>query len=807
MIQNESNRSSEFNNQQSSVEVNDVMKVLACDSEKKMGMDSGLKLTEQQYRILVNSLPAAVYTCDKDGNITFFNSIAERFWGYTPDIHDSSIKFCACFKVWSLDGKLIPPEETPMAISIATGRAFRNAEAIVERPDGSKFYASVNIDPIFDDDGTFAGAVNVFQDISDLKEKEQKLLQSSRAFERMIDNLPAKVWITDKEARCNFLNSQWYAYTGQIREEAQGFGWLQAIHPDDRDHTARIWLEANEHKKGFTQLYRLRTKDGEYRWNVDSGEPLFDQYGKFEGYIGSVIDVHEERTATEKIKEAQQELRETLQKLRIATESADVGTWSLNPATGKLDWSNIHKRLWGYDEGRNDLTYEDWHSIILPEDKAEAFRMVTLAEKEKTQYENLYRIRRVNDGEIRWMRSVGQYFYDEQGKPITLTGISIDVTDQKTVEERFRSLAETLPQLVWMTDAKGNFVYASGKWQNYSMVDPRSEGAWEKVIHPDDNIKVMEAWQRCLSTGEPFVVEARLRDRHGNYRWHFGKADPLRNEENTITNWIGAYSDIHEHRMHQENLQNLVTERTKELAYVNQQLAEKNAALERSNQDLQQFAYVASHDLKEPLRKVRIFADRIGSDQGTVLSENSRTFLDKIVRAATRMTNLIEGVLGYSTFETRISMNQTVDLNEILKAILSDLELPIQQKNAVVKISELPAVRGSQVLLSQMFFNLVNNALKFSRPDCPPLIEVTAQNDSAAVTICVADNGIGFDQRYATNIFDTFTRLNPKDQYEGTGLGLSLCRKIAERHQGKIWAEGTPGKGAKFFVSFPRPTV
>lgn len=510
------------------------------------GVAEASTLMEAKYKALINSIPGAIYICDKEGYITFFNSTAEKLWGYRPNIKESSIKFCACFKVWSLDGQYIPPDQTPMAMAIATGQSCRNVEAIVERPDGCRFYASVNIESLYDDNGNFAGAVNIFQDISDRKKYELRLIEGGKELEKLVDTIPSIVWITDENAHCTFLNRRWYEYTGQTKEEAMGLGWLEATHPDDKANAERIFLTASSCKEGFTLHYRLRTKTGEYRWNVDSGVPRYDHDGKFVGYIGSVIDVHEERLATEKIEAAQEEMRHALEKLRIATESADVGTWSLNVKTKKLDWSNIHKRLWGYDEHRDDLTYEDWHSVILKEDKEKAFEQVGNAEKQKVQYENLYQIRRANDGEIRWIRSIGQYFYNEHGEPIFLTGISIDITDRKTVEERFKSLAETLPQLVWMTDERGNFVYTSRKWEDYSLVNPKSEGAWDKVIHPDDNAIVMDAWKVSLSTGKSFFVEARLRNQKGEYRWHVGKGEPLRNHESTIVNWIGAYSDIHD---------------------------------------------------------------------------------------------------------------------------------------------------------------------------------------------------------------------------------------------------------------------
>jgi signal transduction histidine kinase len=233
------------------------------------------------------------------------------------------------------------------------------------------------------------------------------------------------------------------------------------------------------------------------------------------------------------------------------------------------------------------------------------------------------------------------------------------------------------------------------------------------------------------------------------------------------------------------------------------ELRKMNAMLQQSNEDLRQFAHVASHDLKEPVRKVKVYMGRLQEDSATTFSARSKGYLEKINSAANRMLKMIEGVLHYSTVNSTEQQTEAVDLNRIVRSIESDLELVIGQKKATLHYSQLPAIEGAAVLLYQLFYNLINNSLKFSRADVPCRIEISSIQDQDQALIRLTDNGIGFDQAQAERIFDTFSRLNAKDKYEGTGLGLSLCRKIVLRHGGEIEAAGKKGEGSEFRIRLP----
>jgi signal transduction histidine kinase/PAS domain-containing protein len=241
-------------------------------------------------------------------------------------------------------------------------------------------------------------------------------------------------------------------------------------------------------------------------------------------------------------------------------------------------------------------------------------------------------------------------------------------------------------------------------------------------------------------------------------------------------------------------------------------LQHKVKELERSNDELQQFAHVASHDLKEPTRKIRTYGNRLKSEFENDLPEKAKLYLEKIERATMRMYAMIDGVLLYSSLNAMKQAAEKVDLNVTMQQILEDLEVLVHQKDATVNYTALPVIEGSPVLLYQLFYNLVNNSLKFTRAGTRPLIQITCElvpqsssgnNTDGYALIEVADNGIGFAQEYADNIFETFVRLNSKDQFEGTGLGLSLCQKIAGRHGGSISAKGKEKEGAVFSVLLP----
>jgi signal transduction histidine kinase len=262
------------------------------------------------------------------------------------------------------------------------------------------------------------------------------------------------------------------------------------------------------------------------------------------------------------------------------------------------------------------------------------------------------------------------------------------------------------------------------------------------------------------------------------------------------------------------SLEQRVTERTQALLRANEELetevAERRRAeeeLARSNAELEQFAYVASHDLQEPLRKIQAFGDLLATRDGEALSEQGRDYLERMQNAARRMQTLINDLLAFARVSTRGQPFAPVDLTEVAREVVSDLHIRIEQSGGRVELGDLPQIDADHTQMRQLLQNLVGNALKFQQDDTAPLIKVYGQllngREQPLCQINVEDNGIGFDEKYLDRIFIPFQRLHGRDEYGGTGIGLAICSKIVQRHGGSITAESTPGRGSTFIITLP----
>jgi light-regulated signal transduction histidine kinase (bacteriophytochrome) len=294
--------------------------------------------------------------------------------------------------------------------------------------------------------------------------------------------------------------------------------------------------------------------------------------------------------------------------------------------------------------------------------------------------------------------------------------------------------------------------------------------------------------------------------------------EPFREGDGSISGVLAVGIEVTDQVFARQKIEEIVRQRTTELAQTNDALLKSNHELSRSNDNLQEFAYAASHDLKEPIRKIHFFGERLKITLSEKLTKEEKHSFERMEAAAKRMSSLIDDLLSYSQVSFKAESFTQVDLNELLELVLNDLDLEIEQKKATISIGKLFKIEGHHRQLQQAFQNLISNSLKYSKADVPPIITLTchkinAQNLPSVLSglgrICnyhaceIKDNGIGFEQKDADRIFNVFTRLHGDTNYRGTGIGLSIVRKVIENHDGIITAESVPGEGSCFKIYLP----
>ncbi|RYZ53671.1 MAG: PAS domain S-box protein [Sphingobacteriales bacterium] len=376
----------------------------------------------------------------------------------------------------------------------------------------------------------------------------------------------------------------------------------------------------------------------------------------------------------------------------------------------------------------------------------------------------------------------------------------IELADKlRESEQQYIALTDSLPIMIFTMKDDGTLTYAN-RWLNtYTghTTDSLNESGWKSVLHPEDRKEVWADWFDKASGDTHLIIECRLKEEStGLFRWHTGICTAVETENRRVKCWNTYMVDIHAQKLIEAALKDNV-----DLQEMTTELQEKVRLLHLSNEQLERFAYVASHDLQEPLRKISLYSDFLDKKYRTSLPPEASVFFNNLIGSTERMRLLIKDVLAYSTVKPDVFA--MVDLNAIGRELLEDLEIAIQQSGATLHFENLPSVEGNERQLRQLFDNLISNAIKFVRPGMKPVIHVSATSASGQVVLAFSDEGIGFEEEYLHKIFNLFQRLHSREKYSGTGIGLAICKRIAEFHGGSISAKSVPGNGATFYVRLP----
>jgi PAS domain S-box-containing protein len=517
--------------------------------------------------------------------------------------------------------------------------------------------------------------------------------------------------------------------------------------------------------------------------------------------IGKLRIAQLEREAIERSGDAAKVLRAHLDRYQSLVLAIAQVIWTNDPSGEMVG----EQPSWAAYTGQTPAEYQGrgWLDAVHPDDRAPNLALWERAVAARGPCEYEHRLRR-HDGEYRYFSVRAVPVFTDDGKIREWAGIHTDITQRKLTEQslrdgerQFRELADAMPQIVWGARPDGHFDYYNRRWYDFTGRPEGTDGdtSWADVVHPDDQQQSLERWHSAIQSGDAYEIEYRLKRKEGGYCWYLTRALPVRNQASAITRWFGTCTDIDARK------------RTED------QLRSSAVLLGQSNRELEEFATVASHDLQEPLRKIRSFVGCLRDEQAATLNSDGRDYLDRIQSAATRMTTLVSDLLEFSRVSSKGKPFVPVDLNEVVQGVISDLEARFVQTGGRAEVLHLPTVASDPIQMRQLLQNLLGNALKFHRRGETPVVRVSAEiitvDDAAGALpggtcqLSVSDNGIGFDEKYLDRVFTIFQRLHGRSDYEGTGIGLAICRKIVERHSGTITARSAPGQGATFIVTLP----
>jgi len=741
-------------------------------------------------------------------------------------------------------------------------------------------------------------------------------------FRLLIDSSPLMIWLSDAHNECVYFNRTWLEFTGRPLSAEIGAGWLDNVHPDDRERCRVTDRDGFDSRMEFKLEYRLLRHDGVYRWILDQCTPRNDTRGKFAGYLGSCTDVTELRDAaadaarwqgryeaalnasgwvpyevdrnslqvawsdgiealigyppqwltdsatwmnqvhpddrenlraemrslsasnfralqyrvrhraghyiwiedrpflvpndptptiigfvsdvTERLRK-DEALRRSEERFRLATDVANGIVYSHDLDTDTVECSGRLLEDLGFGPGGEVLTRAAWFERVHPEDRPAMLQLLARSRNALEPIDARYRLCTTTGRALHVFGRL-KFIRDSEGVAHRLIGFIVDVSAihyaqeaLRLSEERFRLAADAVDGIVYEVDLVTGNIHRSGRMLQrlgYGETLANDRAAWIALIHPDDRQRSMEQFASAQrSASDAAETEYRLRDASGGYHHVLDRVLIIRGAAGEPERMVGCSLDITALKQAEQRIIQLNSE-------LENRVAERTAALQAANQELEAFTYSVSHDLRAPLRHVSGFTDLLRS-RLTDLDPQSKRYIDTILGATTRMSEMIDKLLGLSRVGRDQMRPVKIDLGELVAEVREELSEHLNGRSIEWQVSKLPIVHADRSLLRGALLNLMANAVKFTKGRSPAVIQISARVEGQEHAITIRDNGAGFDMKYVDKLFGVFQRLHAPGEFEGTGIGLASVRRIINRHGGRVWAQGEPDVGAQFHFTLP----
>ena len=751
--------------------------------------EEALQASEINLRRIVDSIPGLACTMNPAGEVEYLNQQVLEYFGKTAEE----------LKAWAFSDA-VHPDDLPhvnaaLAKSLQTGEPY-DIEHRCRRADGVYRWFQVRALPVREADGRITGWYVLLIDIDDRKRAENAILASERNLNQIINTIPVLAWSTLPDGSADFFNQHYLDFVGLSPEQASGWGWTAALHPDDANGLAATWASIMASEAPGETEARMRRHDGEYRWFLFRAHPLRDESGNIVKWYGTNTDIDDRKRAEAQRDLTIEELQAKQELLDLAQKSAGAMAFDWHIQEEINYWSPEQEALFGLAPGTFDGTYRTWKKMMYAPDwptVVEAIEHAHQTGKVTAEYRVVW-----PDGSLHWLSTNGRMFFDDQGQPLRMVGFTSNVTRRKLVEEELRRseafLAEgqhlarmgnfswrvATEELTWSEQLYRIFEFETGVPMTLELIATR--------VHPEDIGLLHDMVDRAQRGVSDFEYEHRLLMPDNSIKHLHLIAHGTRDEQGRLE-YIGAVQDVTQRRFSEEAL----NEARSELARVARAMS------------LGVLTASIAHEVNQPLSGIITNASTcvrmLDADPPNV--DGARETARRTIRDGHRAADVIKRLRAL--FSKKDATIEPVDLNEAAREVIA-LSLSELQKGRVILQTELtdglPPVTGDRVQLQQVILNLLLNASDAMSgvEDRPRKLVIRTERDEGdCVRLSVQDTGVGFDPQVLGRLFEAFytTKSN------GMGIGLSVSRSIIESHHGRLWASPNDGAGVTFSFSIP----
>jgi PAS domain S-box-containing protein len=790
------------------------------DLSKKTKTEEALRQSEERYRTMIMSVGDGVIATDTEGQVELLNPVAEALTGWRQE-EARGKPLEEIFRIIN--------EETRQTVENPVRRAMREGlvvglvnHSVLIAKDGSEHPIADSGAPIRNEKGEITGVVLVFRDqtkeraahfllmveeSTERKRMEEALATERRFLRQVIDTVPAFICVKTEAGP--------YALANESLAKAYGTAVSAVEGKSDLDFSPTPEEAAAFRKDDLEVIHGQRTKtiaeepityaDGTVHWYSTTKIPIIDPDGSCSKALVVAMDITELREHREHLQELVErrtaELTASQAALIEAQSVAHSGSWEWNAVRDEITGSEEFYRL--FDVAPEGIArFSQFVERLHPEDRERVLRDVADALQQDRPYDTDYRVKLGDDG-WRNINARGRAFTDTAGKAVSLVGTCLDITERKRGEEALRESEEYAIQIIESShdcikvlDLEGHLLSMSPGGQILLEIDDITtylNTLWVDFWKGADREGAVEAIAKA-SQGATGIFTGYCETAKGTPKWWEVLVTPIKDADGTIERLLAVSRDITERKRAEEEVRRLNVE-------LEQRVHTRTAELQVANEELEAFTYSVSHDLRTPLRAMDGFSRILLDEHASHLPPEVQRYLNLVRSNTLQMAHLVDDLLTLSRLGRQSVIQEQVNPAALLRDALDLLRNEQDGRHVKITVGDLPTCQGDRALLKQVFVNLLSNALKFTRPRDPAIIEVGSSRKDGENVFFVRDNGVGFDMRYVGKLFGVFQRLHRSEDYEGTGVGLAIVQRIVHRHGGRVWAEAEPDKGATFYFT------